>query len=65
MTFEPGDHHGLELGIRFLVERPRWRAQLGHNARRLVTERYTWSRNVDAVLGRLAELERAVGAERQ
>ncbi len=47
---EPGDVQELITGIRFLAERPDWRAELGATARRRVLERYTWKRHVDAIL---------------
>lgn len=54
----PGDREQLLDGLRFLVERPDYREALGRNARREVLAHYTWERNVDAVLERLAELSR-------
>jgi glycosyltransferase involved in cell wall biosynthesis len=47
---EPGDVEQLAHAIRFLVDRPDWRAHLGDNARRRVIDRYTWSHHVEAIL---------------
>jgi len=46
----PGSVDDLVAGLRFLVERPAWRRQLGVNARARVLERHTWSHHVDAIL---------------
>ena len=53
----PGDRHELLDGLRFLVERAEYREALGRNARREVLARYTWDRNVDAILERLGTFE--------
>jgi glycosyltransferase involved in cell wall biosynthesis len=50
---KPGDRSQLIDGLRFLVEHPEYRQALGRNARREVVGRYTWDRNVAAVLERL------------
>ena len=51
---EPGSVDSLVAGIRQAVEMPRAeRELLGAEARRLVTESFTWDRNVAAVLDRL------------
>ena len=52
----PGDRSELLAGLRFLVEHPDYRRALGSNARREVLARYTWDRNVDAILDRLRAL---------
>jgi glycosyltransferase involved in cell wall biosynthesis len=51
----PGDREQLLEGLRFLVERPDYREALGRNARAEVLAHYTWERNVDAVVRRLAD----------
>jgi len=54
---DPGSVDSLIAGIRRAVEMPRGeREALGAEARRLVTESFTWDRNVAAVLDRLREL---------
>jgi glycosyltransferase involved in cell wall biosynthesis len=55
----PGDRDELLAGLRFLVERPDYRETLGKSARREVLARYTWDRNVDAMLERLRVLSDA------
>ncbi len=52
----PGDVDALIDGLRFLVERPGWRAQLGRNARTEALSHYTWKHHVDAIITRLDEL---------
>ncbi|MBL8470193.1 MAG: glycosyltransferase family 4 protein [Rhodocyclaceae bacterium] len=52
----PGDVAELVSGIRFLVERPDWRARLGANARACALARYTWSHHVEAILTGLARV---------
>lgn len=52
----PGSKEELIRGIRFLIERPDHRRVLGRNARREVLAKYTWGKNVDAVLTRLQSL---------
>ena len=49
LLVRPGSVDDLATGIRFLVDRPDWRAALGRNARALVLARYTWTRHVDAI----------------
>ncbi len=46
----PGDVDALIKGIRFLVERPDWRALLGRNARKEALAKYTWRHHVAAIL---------------
>ncbi len=53
----PGDADELARGIRFLADRPAWRAALGARARSEALARYTHRHQVDAVLTRLHELE--------
>jgi glycosyltransferase involved in cell wall biosynthesis len=54
---EPGSVDSLVSGIRHAVEMPAdHREALGGEARRLVTESFTWERNVAAVLERLRAL---------
>jgi glycosyltransferase involved in cell wall biosynthesis len=54
---EPGSVDALVAGIRRAVEMPsNEREALGAEARRLVTESFTWDRNVAAVLERLRAL---------
>jgi glycosyltransferase involved in cell wall biosynthesis len=50
----PGDVQALVDTIKFVVERPAWRAALGRNARAEALSKYTWSHHVDAILDRLA-----------
>jgi len=54
VLMEPGSSAELEQGIKFLVERPDYRSILGRNARQEVLRRYTWDRNVDELLAKLA-----------
>ena len=53
---EPANHEQLREGIRFLVERPDWRASLGRNARKKVLAHYTWRHHVRPILDRVREL---------
>jgi len=46
----PGDVSDLARGIKFLVERQDWRAQLGSRAREKVLSTFTWDHHVGAVL---------------
>jgi glycosyltransferase involved in cell wall biosynthesis len=46
----PGSIHEFIQGVRFLVDRPAWRAHLGRSARELALARYTWRHHVDAIL---------------
>jgi len=46
----PGSIRELIQGVRFLVDRPAWRAHLGRRARELALARYTWRHHVDAIL---------------
>jgi glycosyltransferase involved in cell wall biosynthesis len=46
----PGSVDELVRGIRFLVERPAWRAHLGGRVRELVLSHYTWRHHVDAII---------------
>ena len=52
----PGSEQELAAGIRYLVDRPDWRAALGRNARKLALERHTWDAHVDAILARLNDV---------
>ena len=54
VLIEPGSSGELTRGIKFLVERSDYRSILGRNAREEVLRRYTWDRNVDELLARLA-----------
>jgi glycosyltransferase involved in cell wall biosynthesis len=54
VLMEPGSSEELAQGIKFLVERPDYRSILGRNAREEVLRRYTWDRNVDELLAKLA-----------
>lgn len=54
VLIEPGSSDELTHGIKFLVERPDYRSILGRNARQEVLRHYTWDRNVDELLARLA-----------
>jgi glycosyltransferase involved in cell wall biosynthesis len=59
---DPGSVDSLVAGIRRAVEMPRAeREALGAEARRLVTESFTWDRNVAAVLDRLRAVAQAAG----
>lgn len=53
---EPGSVDQLVAGLRFLVERPDWRASLGAAARLEVLARYTWRHHVEAILERVDAL---------
>jgi glycosyltransferase involved in cell wall biosynthesis len=57
----PGERDDLLRGLSLLVEHPELRNRLGHNARRQVLSRYTWTRNVEEVLHRL---EAVAGVDR-
>lgn len=52
----PGEVRELIAGIRFLVDRPDWRARLGLNARSLALSRYTWRQHVGQILSRSASI---------
>jgi glycosyltransferase involved in cell wall biosynthesis len=54
VLIEPGSSEELERGIKFFVERSDYRSILGRNAREEVLRRYTWDRNVDELLAKLA-----------
>ena len=54
VLIEPGSSGELERGIKFFVERSDYRSILGRNAREEVLRRYTWDRNVDELLAKLA-----------
>lgn len=47
---EPGSVDDQVRGIRFLVDRPDWRARLGANARAEALGKYTWRDHVHAIL---------------
>jgi glycosyltransferase involved in cell wall biosynthesis len=53
---EPGNVQALQDALRFIVDRPAWRAVLGANARAEVLARYTWGHHVSAILDGLARL---------
>jgi len=53
---QPGDEQSLMAGMRFVVERPSWRARLGRNARGEALSKYCWSHHVDAILAGLDAL---------
>lgn len=53
---KPGDVDDLCRGIEFLVEHPGWRTELGRSARQEALTKYTWDRNVSAVLDRLSKV---------
>ena len=60
---DPGSVDSLVAGIRLAVEMPRAeREALGAEARRLVTESFTWDRNVAAVLERLRAVAQPASA---
>jgi glycosyltransferase involved in cell wall biosynthesis len=46
----PGDVGELASAIRFLVDRPGWRHELGQRARALALSKYTWRHHVRAIL---------------
>jgi glycosyltransferase involved in cell wall biosynthesis len=52
----PGDISGIVQGIRFLVENPPWRSQLGKNARKEALSKYTWQHHVNAIIEKLDTL---------
>lgn len=49
----PGDLGELVEGIRFLVDRPRWRETLGARARVRALTRYSWRQHVETILDRI------------
>ena len=49
----PGNPEDLAAALRFLAERPHWRARLGENARARALERYTWKHHVQTIVERL------------
>jgi len=57
----PGDIDELISGIRFLVERPRWRQVLGAKARARAVARYTWRSHVDTILDRVRSVSGPTG----
>ncbi|HYN01872.1 MAG TPA: glycosyltransferase [Vicinamibacteria bacterium] len=62
LLVEPGDLDALVAALRRAVEMPEAeRAALGHEARRLVLDSFTWDRNVAAVLDRLRSGPKAPG----
>jgi glycosyltransferase involved in cell wall biosynthesis len=52
----PGDVEDLIRGLKFLVERQDWRAQLGRNARMRALASYTWAHHVEAILAGVREV---------
>jgi glycosyltransferase involved in cell wall biosynthesis len=57
----PGDADAIAAAVRFLVERPAWRAKLGANARARALAEFTWRSHVDAILGRIEDVRRTDG----
>jgi glycosyltransferase involved in cell wall biosynthesis len=57
----PGDADAIAAAVRFLVERPAWRARLGANARARALAEFTWRSHVDAILGRIEDVRRTDG----
>jgi glycosyltransferase involved in cell wall biosynthesis len=53
---KPGDVRDLITGIRFLTERNLWRQHLGKNARQEVQAKYTWNKQVAAILDRVKRI---------
>ncbi|HUQ95543.1 MAG TPA: glycosyltransferase family 4 protein [Bryobacteraceae bacterium] len=46
----PGSADDLVFGIRYLVDHPTWRQELGNRARELALGRYTWQHHVRSIL---------------
>jgi glycosyltransferase involved in cell wall biosynthesis len=57
----PGNVDDVVSGLRYLIERPDWRAKLGSNARAAALGRYTWDHHVEAILDGLARAQQ-IGA---
>jgi glycosyltransferase involved in cell wall biosynthesis len=60
----PGNVEDVVTGLRYLVERPEWRAKLGSNARTAALGRYTWDHHVEAILNGLAQAQKVEAAAR-
>lgn len=52
----PGSAQSHAEGIRFLVDRPELRRELGRNASVLAANEYTWKHHVDAIMAKFSEL---------
>lgn len=52
VLFQPGDAEDMGRQLTYLIENPPLRARLGAHARIDVRERYTWTKNAEAVLAR-------------
>lgn len=50
LLVEPANIDQLINGLRFLVERPEWRAHLGAHARRAASQKYLWRHHVEHLL---------------
>ena len=64
LLVEPGSVEALAKGLRFIIDRPDWRAVIGANARTLALSRYTWRHHVQAIVDRanaLGLLEEPIG----
>jgi glycosyltransferase involved in cell wall biosynthesis len=53
---QPGNVDDLVLALRFLVNRPGWRVELGRNARKEALAKYTWKNHVNRILETLHEV---------
>lgn len=47
---EPGDSSELARAIRFLVNNPDWRNEMGRNARRIAIDEHSWEKRVASIL---------------
>jgi glycosyltransferase involved in cell wall biosynthesis len=53
----PGDAEEIAAGLKYLVEHPNWRAEIGRRARALAMGRYTWQHHVGAILDSARRLD--------
>ncbi|MDA8637313.1 glycosyltransferase [Rhodospirillales bacterium] len=61
----PGDVLGTADAIRFMLDHEDWRIAAGKNCRQLISESYTWTHHVGAVLKKLQEVSVANDDARQ
>ncbi|MCL6590057.1 MAG: glycosyltransferase family 4 protein [Firmicutes bacterium] len=54
---KPGDVEDIIRGVRFLTENLKWRTCLGENARREALAKYTWDRQISALLERISQMK--------
>lgn len=62
LLHEPGNINEMLSGLRYLVERPKWCALLGRNARAMALNRYTWEIHVKEILDGIRRQTIAPGA---